>query len=99
MARANSDACGVVGVMWNLWRRRRDSGTPHSSLYARSENSRRNSVLWGLGPSRPKLVALGGACADYAQTTVPASPTSNASLCECMHLTTHRTRTYRRQAT
>jgi len=23
---------------------------------ARSENSRRNSVLWGLGPSRPKLV-------------------------------------------
>ena len=51
MARANSDACGVVGVMWNLWRRRRDSGTPHSSLYARSENSRRNSVLWGLGPS------------------------------------------------
>lgn len=67
MARANSDACGVVGVMWNLWRRRRDSGTPHSSLYARrrTELPRTHSVLWGLGPSRPKLVALGGACADH----------------------------------
>ena len=70
MARANwnSDACGVVGVMWNLWC---VGETPalRTLVYTREirRNSRRNSLGVALGPSRsrPKLVALGGACADH----------------------------------
>jgi hypothetical protein len=61
MARANSDACGVVGVMWNLWRRRRDSGTPHSTtlVYTRdpSSDGTREGIPFfgGWAPAAPNL--------------------------------------------
>jgi hypothetical protein len=97
MARANSDACGVVGAMWNLWRRRRDAPALRTLVYTREgEPSFRELIPFfgGWAPAAPNLWLWEA----RAQTTVPASPTSNASLCECMHLTTHRTRSYRRHS-